>query len=159
MSEPSATQSTQGTESSQSKGLAQGSPLARGDCHDSPTQDELDLLQYAPRIERPVRMKIPELQRDDGLAHVVFTTVNMDEKPTLAQRLLRGSSVPQLVLFTQSAKGWRRARLTGVQTPQAIRRFIGRQMVAAQGDGESRTKSQAVDISETQWFSQPLSGG
>jgi aspartate carbamoyltransferase catalytic subunit len=37
-----------------------------------PTQDELDLLKYRSRIERPLRMKVPELQRDEGVRHVIF---------------------------------------------------------------------------------------
>ncbi len=38
-----------------------------------PTQDDLDLLLYKTRIERPVQMKIPELQREDRLQHVIFS--------------------------------------------------------------------------------------
>jgi aspartate carbamoyltransferase catalytic subunit len=38
----------------------------------TPTQDELDLLHYRSRIERPLRMKVPELQRDERLRHVIF---------------------------------------------------------------------------------------
>lgn len=48
----------------------------------APTQDELDLLHYQSRIERPVRMKIPELQREERLRHVIFSgqfTVDMLE--------------------------------------------------------------------------------
>jgi len=39
----------------------------------SRTQDELDLLLYESRIGRPVRMKLPELQRDERLRHVIFS--------------------------------------------------------------------------------------
>jgi len=39
----------------------------------TPTQDELDLLHYQPRIERPVKMKLPELQRNERLRHVIFS--------------------------------------------------------------------------------------
>jgi aspartate carbamoyltransferase len=38
-----------------------------------PTQDELDLLHYESRINRPVRMKIPEFERNERLRHVVFS--------------------------------------------------------------------------------------
>ena len=38
-----------------------------------PTQDELDLLYYQQRIERPVRMKLPELERNERLRHVIFS--------------------------------------------------------------------------------------
>ncbi len=39
----------------------------------TPTQDELDLLHYQPRIERPVKLKIPELARNERLRHVIFS--------------------------------------------------------------------------------------
>ncbi len=38
-----------------------------------PTQDELDLLIYQSRIERPVKMKIPELCREERLRHIIFS--------------------------------------------------------------------------------------
>jgi len=47
-----------------------------------PTQDELDLLNYQPRIERPIKMKLPELERNERLRHVIFSgqfSVNMLE--------------------------------------------------------------------------------
>ena len=37
-----------------------------------PTQDDLDLLGYQSRIARPLRMKLPELQREERLRHVIF---------------------------------------------------------------------------------------
>jgi aspartate carbamoyltransferase len=36
------------------------------------TQDELDLLHYRSRINRPLRMKLPELERDERPRHVIF---------------------------------------------------------------------------------------
>ena len=38
----------------------------------TPTQDELDLLHYESRIQRPVRMKLPEFERNERLRHVIF---------------------------------------------------------------------------------------
>lgn len=37
------------------------------------TQDERDLALYESRLVRPVRMKVPELQRGDRLRHVIFS--------------------------------------------------------------------------------------
>ena len=39
----------------------------------APTQDELDLLHYESRIERPVRMKLSEFERNERLRHVIFS--------------------------------------------------------------------------------------
>jgi len=39
----------------------------------APTQDELDLIHYQSRIDRPVRMKIPEMCREERLRHIIFS--------------------------------------------------------------------------------------
>ena len=63
-----------------------------------------------------------------GLKQVVYTLVDSDEKPTLAGELLRGKSIPQLVLYTPTSHGkerrWRRAQLTGVHDAAAIKEFL-----------------------------------
>jgi aspartate carbamoyltransferase len=38
------------------------------------TQDELDLLAYQSRLERPERLKVAELQRNDRLRHVILSS-------------------------------------------------------------------------------------
>ena len=46
------------------------------------TQDERDLLLYESRISRPVKMKLPEFEREQRLRHVLFSgqfTVDMLE--------------------------------------------------------------------------------
>jgi aspartate carbamoyltransferase catalytic subunit len=65
--------SKQGNLSKQGNPSKQGIQLAQKSSPVGPTQDELDLLYYKPRIERPVRMKIPELQRNEQLRHVIFS--------------------------------------------------------------------------------------
>ncbi|MEN1678615.1 MAG: aspartate carbamoyltransferase [Planctomycetota bacterium] len=37
------------------------------------SQDDRDLLKYAPRLDRPVAMKAPELAQGDRLRHVIFS--------------------------------------------------------------------------------------
>ncbi len=37
------------------------------------TQDERDLLLYESRLQRPVRMKVPELERNGRIRHVIFS--------------------------------------------------------------------------------------
>lgn len=47
------------------------------------TQDERDLLHYESRFNRPVKMKLPELERHERLKHVIFSgqfTVTMLEE-------------------------------------------------------------------------------
>jgi hypothetical protein len=37
------------------------------------TQDERDLLLYESRLQRPVRMKLPEFERNGRIRHVIFS--------------------------------------------------------------------------------------
>ena len=39
---------------------------------------------------------------------------------------MRGNSIPQLVLFTRTADGWKRQQLTGAQAEQSIESFLNR---------------------------------
>ncbi|MCG8449042.1 MAG: hypothetical protein MI725_05620 [Pirellulales bacterium] len=38
------------------------------------TQDDLDLLHYQSRVARPVKMKLPEFERNERLRHVIFSS-------------------------------------------------------------------------------------
>ena len=57
----------------------------------SKTQDELDLLQYEGRLQRPVRVKIPEFQHEDRLRHVIsasqFSVDFLEELAGIADKI------------------------------------------------------------------------
>ena len=73
---------------------------------------------------------IPEFRRTGGLNNVVFTQVDADAKPELSSKLLRGNSIPQLVLYTKVGKLWRRTQLTGAHSPTEISGFLKREIAA-----------------------------
>ena len=73
---------------------------------------------------------IPELKREGDLKEVVYAEVDADAKPALSRRLLRGNSIPQLVLYMRIGKRWRRAQLTGVHSPEDVRGFLQREIAA-----------------------------
>lgn len=66
----------------------------------------------------------PEVRRRGGFKDVGFAIINSDDQPTLAQKLMRGNSIPQLVMYRKTAKGWRRSRLTGAQSVSSVESFI-----------------------------------
>ncbi|MBM4089397.1 MAG: thioredoxin family protein [Planctomycetes bacterium] len=98
---------------------------------------------WCPGCQTMKNKNLPELNREGGLKQVVYTLVDSDEKPTLAGELLRGKSIPQLVLYTPTSHGkerrWRRAQLTGVHDAAAIKAFLKKaiagESVVAQGGG------------------------
>ena len=61
--------------------------------------------------------------------------------------LVARKSIPQLVFYTRSGKGWRRSQLTGVHEPKNIRQFIRNEIdrQRAAGGGERRPLRLAGD--------------
>jgi thiol:disulfide interchange protein len=60
------------------------------------------------------------------LSDVIVTVVDKDARPELAEQLMRGTTLPQVVVFTQDEKGWKRFSLTGMQSPNRIRELLRR---------------------------------
>ena len=69
---------------------------------------------------------LPELEKKGGLRNVAFAHVNTDRQSELAGKLMRGSSIPQLVMFRKTDTGWKRQQLTGAQSTSSIEAFIDR---------------------------------
>jgi thioredoxin-like negative regulator of GroEL len=76
---------------------------------------------------------IPQLEKQGGLREVSFAYVNTDEDRELAGRLMRGGSIPQLVMYHKTADGWKREQLTGAQSTSSIQSFLAK---AADESGE-----------------------
>ena len=79
---------------------------------------------WCPACRTMKRSSIPVAVRNGVLEDVAFTIVDVDDKRALASRLMRGSSIPQLVMFYQTPAGPRRAQLNGVQDVRSIREFV-----------------------------------
>ena len=67
---------------------------------------------------------IATLQRNGKLHDVAFTMVNTDSEPELARKLMRGGSIPQLIVFSNTAQGWKRLQLTGAQSTSSVESLI-----------------------------------
>jgi thioredoxin-like negative regulator of GroEL len=71
---------------------------------------------------------IPSFHRRGGLSKVVYVQVDADARPELTRQLLRGNSIPQLILYTKAGKYWRRSHLTGAQPASEIQTFLKREI-------------------------------
>ena len=67
---------------------------------------------------------IPQLEKKGGLRNVTFAYVNTDQQRRLAGKLMRGSSIPQLVMYQKTDSGWTRKQLTGAQSQSSVEAFI-----------------------------------
>jgi thioredoxin-like negative regulator of GroEL len=67
---------------------------------------------------------IPEVARAGGLANVEFAYVDVDRQRKLAGQLARGQSIPQLIRFCPSERGWQSQVLTGAHPVEEVARFV-----------------------------------
>ncbi len=67
---------------------------------------------------------IPQARRRGLLGKVAFTMINADRDRDLARKLMRGGSIPQLVMFERVDGKWKRTQLTGAQSVESIETFV-----------------------------------
>jgi len=70
-----------------------------------------------------VQMKnnvIPQLAQDGSLRKVAFVAVNAEQDRELAEKLMTGGSIPQIIMFHKTTAGWKRTQLVGAQAPSAL---------------------------------------
>lgn len=97
---------------------------------------------WCPGCRTMKQVTIPRMQKSGKLAGVVYTEVDSDQQPGLADRILRGNSIPQLVVYYQDETGWRRAQLTGAQSEASVEALIKRAIhaqTAANGKADAAT--------------------
>ncbi len=72
------------------------------------------------------RETIEPMNNSGELRDVVVSAVDKDLRPELAEQLMRGNTLPQVVVFTQDSNGWKRFSLTGMQSQSRIRELLQR---------------------------------
>ena len=58
------------------------------------------------------------------LRGVVFTHVDKDIQPEIAQQVMQGNTLPQIVVFCEGDQGWKRFSLTGMQSERRVKELI-----------------------------------
>ena len=67
---------------------------------------------------------IPQLEKQGALKKVNFACINTDQQHELASKLMKGGSIPQLVLFRKTDTGWKREQMTGAHSVSETKSFI-----------------------------------
>lgn len=66
------------------------------------------------------------MKKDGLLKEVIFTTLDVDAKPELAEQLMTDKSLPQVIVFAKSKSGWKRFSATGMQSEKRVQELIRR---------------------------------
>lgn len=69
---------------------------------------------------------IVPMSQSGQLKEVIYTQVDKDAQPELASQVMQGNTLPQIVVFCQDDKGWKRFSLTGMQTERRVKELIGK---------------------------------
>jgi hypothetical protein len=67
---------------------------------------------------------IETMKKAGELKEVVYTQLDKDAHPELAEQVMQGKTLPQIVVFSESESGWKRFSLTGMQTPRRVKELI-----------------------------------
>jgi thiol-disulfide isomerase/thioredoxin len=84
---------------------------------------------WCPACQSMKTSVLPALAAQGGLKDVSFALVNTDRQSELANQMLAGNSIPQLVMYEKTADGWKIKRLVGGQSVSAVEQFIGKPQV------------------------------
>lgn len=82
------------------------------------------------------RDTIEPMKSAGELKDVIVTYVDKDERPELAQQLMKGETLPQVVMFCKDSDQWRRLSLTGMQNKVRMQELLARAKPA--GDQQSK---------------------
>src|SRR4051794_25549090 len=81
---------------------------------------------------------MPRLLQSGKLKGANYAVVNTDANSELADRLMRGSSIPQLIVFSKTDKGWHREQITGATSEAAVEQLLNRAVAAQIAAKESK---------------------
>jgi hypothetical protein len=88
---------------------------------------------------------IARMERTGKLRRVAFSILNSDRDGKVAGKVMKGGTIPQLIVFTKNAEGkWDRQQLTGAQSEQAVEQMID-EAVARQAKVEPTSKQVSLE--------------
>ena len=81
---------------------------------------------------------LPSLAKRGGLKGVSLAIVDTDSDMETARQLMRGGSIPQLIVFSRMPDGqWHREQITGEASEAEVQSLIARAVKAQQMGGET----------------------
>ena len=115
--------------------LTTANPTSYDEAYRLATADEgrplvvLVAADWCPACQMMKQSVMPQLQQRGSLSRVAFAVINTDRESRLAGQLMQGNTIPQLVMYTKSDKGWSRRQLTGSQSVTDVEGFLASGLV------------------------------
>ncbi|MEZ6136498.1 MAG: thioredoxin family protein [Pirellulaceae bacterium] len=72
------------------------------------------------------RDTIEPMKESGQLDNVVVTYIDKDQRPELAEQLMKGETLPQIVMFSKEDGKWKRYSLTGMQSQKRMVELVGK---------------------------------
>jgi thiol:disulfide interchange protein len=72
------------------------------------------------------RDTLEPMKESGDLKDVVVAHIDKDERPELAEQLMRGETLPQVVVYSQHSGNWKRFSLTGMQSRSRLVELLQR---------------------------------
>jgi len=72
------------------------------------------------------------MQESGTLREVNLAVVDMDQQDELAGQLMRGGTIPQLIVYSRTASGWHREQITGATSEASVEALLRRARQAQQ---------------------------
>ena len=92
---------------------------------------------WCPGCQAMKQTVLPSLERAGGMRAVSFAAVDADSEPDVARQLMRGNSIPQLIVFAKTPQGkWHREQIIGEASNAEVKSLIAR-AITAQKSGEN----------------------
>jgi thioredoxin-like negative regulator of GroEL len=89
---------------------------------------------WCPGCQTLKHQTLPGMARRGALRTVSFAAVDADADADLARQLMRGGSIPQLIIFSQKPDGeWHRDQITGAVADAEIQSLIARAVKVQHG--------------------------
>ncbi len=79
---------------------------------------------WCPACRQMKQTVLPQIEAGGGLDKVAFAVVNTDREKEVANQLMEGTSIPQLIMFVKTDTGWERTQLRGGQSVESVESFI-----------------------------------
>ena len=73
---------------------------------------------------------LPRMVQTGRLKNANLAIVNMDFESELAGQLMRGGTIPQLIVFAKTTGGWHREQITGATSEASVEALVSRAKAA-----------------------------